>query len=133
MAGIGAIGEVSIGGYREDPSGLLGGGAHVPMAWEHAHKEKELAYSYPYQSLAKKREELKSLEEKISEASAREEILQQKLSVEENIKQLKKLAALEAKAQEEIRQLLAERLLLIRLIDDEESILVILCSMPFIR
>lgn len=94
-------------------------------------KEKE-QYSYnPSIHIAKKRVELAQIENKISEAEKRKLAAQKrakaKLLAE---KSAKKLAALEASLQEEINVLRIQLVRLMRFIDDEEAILVLLLSQP---
>lgn len=79
--------------------------------------------------------ELRRIENEITEAEQRKlEALAQQEQLQTTRKYknaAKKRAVLEATLQDEINALLVEKMRLIRLIDDEESILVLLLSLPF--
>ena len=128
---------VQIGGTAKPSIQLLGGGADVSKEWLKKH-----GFQYPYQELKNKeyKARLQNLEDKLSDAELQKRNLQQKLEAAEKKKaqekykkQLDKLAALEAQAQEEIRSLLEEHRLLIRRIQDEEDSLILIYSLPFIH
>lgn len=90
-------------------------------------------YSYhPYLAIAEKRAEVKRIDTEIAETErkklAAHKRARAKLMAE---KAAKKLAALEATLQEEINRLRIERAWLMRRIDDEEAILVLLLTQPF--
>jgi hypothetical protein len=102
---------------------LLGGKAYDTLPYQrHAYYN----YDEKYERLkhAEKHAELRRIDEELAAAQRRkDEELQAKLAAEE-------LAALEAQLQEEISRLRTERAWLMRLIDDEEAIFVLLLSSP---
>jgi hypothetical protein len=100
------------------------GGGHVDPYRDY--KEKE----YQREKLAKKHAELKALNQRIAEAEQdkRDKLLAAEKSKAKNA--AKNLAALEARLQEEISRLRIERDWLIRVINDEETILVLLLCYP---
>lgn len=106
---------------------LLGGGPGNP----HHYHAPYSAYKEA-QYLAEKRAELERIDDEIAQAEHRRlaalKRAQAKLVAE---KAAKKLAATEATLQKEINRLRIERVWLMRLIDDEEAILVLLLSQPF--
>lgn len=124
MPGIGGIGDVSIGGAPlVEESIWLGGGADVP--------DNRYVYHQPgtlRETIKERKIELARVEEEISEAEIRKQ--EQVLALQNDRKKQKKL---EKQLQEEINVLVIQRAQLIRLIDEEEAILVLLMSLPFIN
>lgn len=131
MAGIGSIGGVSIGGAKPlIDNGLLGGGGG----------EHEYSYHQPYSTykeaehLSRYRETLRQIDEELALAEKQKQEAAMRLVEAEAAKRQKnaarELAALEATLQEEINRLRMERVWLMRVIDDEEAILVLLLTWP---
>lgn len=93
----------------------------------HKYREDELQR----QRLAEKRADLKRVESELAQAEAdRQKKLASAKKRLEAKNAAKQLAALEAQLQEEINRLRNERIWLMRLIDDEEAMLVLLLSLP---
>lgn len=112
-------------------TGLLGGG---PGEEEHYHYHPSYARlreEAQQKKIAEHRAELQRVENAIAEAEkAKQEQLAAAKEKRKAKNAAKKLAALEASLQEEINRLRIERVWLMRLIDDEEAILVLLLSWP---
>lgn len=109
---------------------LLGGGPGEE--YHRRHKSYgELREDSIQQRLAGARLELKRIDEKIAEDEARRLAAQKRAKAKLLAdKAAKKLVALEATLQEDINRLRMERVWLMRLIDDEEAVLVLLLSWP---
>lgn len=103
---------------------LLGGKAYFGKNHE------AYLYASGYQ---KHRDELNALSKKIDEAERLLERLKISLPETKGNNAVDTLAALEAKAQEEINRLLMMRAELIRHITDDEEALIVLYSLPFIN
>lgn len=110
---------------------LLGGKAYGYRTPYSQHEEEE----YQRKKLENTHAELQRLDNEIalSEREQREarEKLAQASEQKRQKKAAKELVALEASLQEEINRLRMERVWLIRRIDDEEAILLLLLSLPF--
>lgn len=107
---------------------LLGGGPGYRRYKSYA----ELREEYELRTAEEKRVELKRIDEEIAEAEKRRlaalrrskaKLLAEKAAL--------RLVKLESDLREEINRLRMERVWLMRMIDDEEAILVLLCSLPF--
>jgi hypothetical protein len=106
------------------PSGLLGGGG--PLRKHHNY-----SYIAPYQ---KYREESEALDRERASVEREAEDRRKKLSEEIEQTEIlsRQLDALDIRTREEINRLLAEKAALVRRIDDEEALLVLMLSNPFI-
>ncbi len=112
----------------EQDNGLLGGKAYSYQSPYDRLREEE----YQKKKLAEKYAQLKRAEQELKEAEAerkRQIAKAQRLKTE---RALAKLAAEELATLQEIDRLRMERAWLIRLIDEEEAILVILMTLPFV-
>lgn len=101
-----------------------GGGGYVPPY------EKYREDQYQRKNLQEHNADLKRIDDELAEAEQRK---QEQLAAQKKLKaknSAKKLAALEALLQEEINRLRTERVWLMRQIDEEEAIFVLLLSMP---
>lgn len=125
MLGFHGISEFSLSEIARPTSDglvLLGGGPGEPHRkhWEDEYQRSRAA-------VVQHHAELKLIDNKLAEAEQARKEAREQLKAK---KAAKKLAALEATLQEEINRLRMERVWLIRLIDDEEAILVLLLSWP---
>lgn len=126
-----------IAGTQQDI--LLGGGPGGPRheyhyrSADHGRRERE----HQQKLLAEHHAELKRVEEDLAETERlRQEALAEKEQRREARKSRKaamEAAALELELLEEINKLRIQRAWLMRRIDDEEAILVLLLSMPFVH
>ena len=103
------------------PTGLLGGGP--------GKKRHEYSYIQPYQ---KYRDESEKISQKIAQAEIDAEREKKRLEREDTENLARQLEAVDASLREEITRLSLEKAALIRRIDDEEAILVLTLSNPFI-
>lgn len=110
---------------------LLGGGPGDEYHRRHKSYE-HLREEDFHKRLAERHARLELIDDEIAQAEERKKIAHQRAVSKLVAKNAaKKLAALEARLQEEISRLRNERVWLMRLIDDDEAMLVILMSMPF--
>lgn len=112
------------------PFVILGGGA-FPPGWR---RELGESYLYPSQRLREEEEKLsKQIARKEHERDAERKRLEQRLAAKGEAETLaRSLEALDASIREEINRLSIEKAALIRRIDDEEAILTLLLSNPFV-
>lgn len=131
--GFGSFGNVNLVptlgfGVASASSGLLGGKAysyHTPYS---KYKEEE----FQKKTAEAKRAALREIDQELAEAERLRKLQLAKAERLKTEKALAKLAAEEIKTLNEIDRLRTERAWLIRRIDEEETILVLLMSMPFI-
>lgn len=128
-----SISEIATPTSTSDVLVLLGGGPgreredYIYNPDVFRHKQEELKRK----TLEEKRLELKRIEKELAESEgAKQEKLAMAKEKFRAKNAAKKLAALEASLQEEINRLRIERVWLMRLIDDEEAILVLLLTWP---
>lgn len=116
-------------------TGLLGGG---PSDYEYSHQLPYQRYAkeeFRRKELAERKAELGRIEEELAlkerEAQEASDNLVKAREIKRQNKEARRLALLEAVLQVEIDRLRLERIMLMRWIDDEEAILVILLSSIF--
>lgn len=109
---------------------LLGGKAYDTLP--HYQKRPYYNYSKEYErlELAEKHAELRRIDDELATAERAQQAKATEYAKLEANNAAKELAALEAQLQEEINRLRMERVWLMRLIDDDEAILVLLLSSP---
>lgn len=108
---------------------LLGGGDRYSYTSPYSRYQEE---EYQKKTAAAKRAALKAVEDELAEAERqrKKQLARARELVTE--KALAKLAAQEAKTLDEINRLRMERAWLIRRLDDEEAVLILMLSLPFV-
>ena len=107
---------------------LLGGGGYSYHSPYRQYQERE----YEKKTAEAKRQALSDINREIAEAEKLRKLQLAKAERLKTEKALAKLAAEEIRTLEEISRLRMERAWLMRLIDEEEAILVLLMTMPFV-